>query len=258
MKPGIQKFRGILWATILILLLAGCSAPPAVDPAPSPQAFSVALSPALQPMDEALHQCALDQPELALILNETPLNSVDFKNNELEIRLGPLPEGANYSAALAEEQIAVIVNPENSIKSLSVEDLGAIFSGKSRSWSEFGGKDREIQVWAAPPGNEVRRNFDSAVLSKKPLSSQAFLAPDSASMLSSIAADPDAIGYLPGAWLTDNVRSLDLGNALETALRQPALAIMPKEPSGTGRDFLYCLQSGPGQELIRKRYLPWK
>jgi len=258
MKPGIQKSRGIIWATILILLLAGCSAPPAVDPAPSPQAFRVALPPALQPMDEALHQCALDQPELALILNETPLNSIDFKNNELEIRLGPLPEGTNYSAALAEEQIAVIVNPENSIKSLNVEDLGAIFSGQARSWSEFGGNDQEIQVWAAPPGNEVRRIFDNAVLSNKRLSSQAFLAPDSASMLSSIAADPDAIGYVPGAWLTDSVRSLDLGNALEAALRQPVLAIMPKEPSGAGRDFLYCLQSGPGQDLIQTRYLPWK
>lgn len=258
MKPGLQRFKGGVCVTILILLLAGCSAPPAQTPVPSPRAFTVALSPALQPMEAALHKCALDQPEIALILNQAPQSSINFGNTDLGIDLGPLPEGIDYSAALAEEQIAIIVNPGNPVKSLKAEELGAIFSGEVRSWGEIGGNDLEIQVWAAPPGNEVRKIFDSAVLSGEPLSTQAFLAPDSQTMLSGVADNPGAIGYVPNAWLTDNVRSLDLSDALAAPLHQPVLALLPKEPTGAARSFLYCLQSGSGQQLIQTRYLPWR
>jgi len=209
-------------------------------------------------MANALHQCALDQSEIALILNQTPQSAVDFKDNDLVIKLGPLPTGIDYSAALAVEQIAIIVNPDNPVKSLNTEDLGAIFSGKVESWSKFGGNDQEIQVWAAPTGNEVRKQFDNVVLPKEALSSKAFLTADSQAMLTSVADNPGAIGYVASAWLTDSVRSLELSDALDMALRQPVLALLPKEPSGPGRTFLACLQSGEGQRLIQARYLPWK
>lgn len=209
-------------------------------------------------MASALHQCALDQPEIALILNQASQDGVDFKDNDLAIKPGPLPAGIDYSAALAMEQIVVIVNPDNPVKSLSTEELGAIFSGKVESWSEFGGNDQEVQVWAAPTGNEVRKQFDAVVLPKETLSTKAFLAADSQAMLSSVADNPGAIGYVPGAWLTDSVRSFELSEAVNMALRQPVLALLPKEPSGPGRTFLSCLQSGEGQRLIQSRYLPWK
>ena len=209
-------------------------------------------------MASALHQCALDQPEIALILNQATQDAVDFKDNDLVIKLGPLPAGIDYSAALAREQIAIIVNPDNPVKSLNTEELGAIFSGKAASWSEFGGKDLEIQVWAAPSGNEIRKQVDAVVLPKETLSTKAFLAADSQAMITNVADNPGAIGYVPGAWLTDSVRSLELSDSISMALRQPVLALLPKEPSGPGRTFLSCLQNGKGQRLIQVRYLPWK
>lgn len=258
MKPDRQKLRGTVWGIILILLLASCSTNPTRIPAPSPQAFRVALSPALEPMATALHQCALDQPEIALILNQTPLDSIDFKDNNMAIKLGANPEGIGYSAALAVEQIVIIVNPDNPVKSMNAEELGAIFSGQAKSWEEFGGNDQEIQVWAAPTGNAVRKQFDSVILGNESLSTWAFIAPDAQTMLSNVADNPDAIGYVPAAWLTDKVGSLNLDDAVDMALRQPVLALLPKEPTGPGRTFLFCLQSGAGQRLIQARYLPWK
>ncbi len=258
MKPKSQKLRGKIWGVLLVVLLAGCGAPATISPAPSPQALTVGLAPALQPMETALHQCALEQPELALILNETSPGSIDFQKNLVGITLGPAPEETAYSAALAEEQVAIIVNLENPVKSLTIEELAAIFSGQTRSWDAIGGEDQNISVFAAPPGNEVRQIFDAAILSQKSLSSQAFLAPDPESMLSNVASNPGAIGYIPGAWLTDRVRSLELNEPLAKALRQPVLAQLSKEPTGTSRNFLSCLQNGPGQKLIQEHYLAWK
>ena len=174
------------------------------------------------------------------------------------IRLGANPEGAGYSAALATEQIVIIVNPDNPVKSINAEGLRIIFSGQAKSWKEFGGNDREIQVWAAPTGNAVREQFDSVILRNESLSTKAFIAPDTQTMLSSVADNLGAIGYVPAAWLTDKVRSLSLNDALDKALRQPVLALLSKEPSDPGRTFLFCLQSGAGQRLIQARYLPWK
>ena len=174
------------------------------------------------------------------------------------IRLGANPEGAGYSAALATEQIVIIVNPDNPVKSINAEELSVIFSGQAKSWKEFGGNDREIQVWAAPTGNAVREQFDSVILRNESLSTKAFIAPDTHTMLSSVADNLGAIGYVPAAWLTDKVRSLSLNDPLDKALRQPVLALLPKEPSDPGRTFLFCLQSGAGQRLIQARYLPWK
>jgi len=87
-------------------------------------------------------------------------------------------------------------------------------------------------------------------------SSQAWLAPDAAAMLESIAQDPAAIGALPRAWLTKAVKPVEIDVEMRELLSQPVLALAEEEPEGVVRDFLLCLQSPTGQAELAEYYLP--
>jgi len=87
-------------------------------------------------------------------------------------------------------------------------------------------------------------------------SSQAWLAPDAAAMLESIAQDPAAIGVLPRAWLSAAVKPVEIDQDLGELLLQPVLALAEEEPGGIVREFLACLQSPTGQAELAEHYLP--
>lgn len=234
--------------------MAACNAPLEATPDPTPQPIIIAITPGLQPLREALHRCAVANPKIGLLVNEIPATAFTEVKADLAIRLGAPAEGMPYAAPLAWEQIAVIVHPDNPVKSLDGEILRGLFTGQIRNWEAVGGMDQEVQIWAYLSGDEIRQVFEAGLFEGEPISSLALLAPDPAFMLEAIAADPAAIGYLPGAWMNGEVRALNLSKELSNSLRAPVLALAPAEPEGAGREFLLCLQTGQGQEEIQQRY----
>jgi ABC-type phosphate transport system substrate-binding protein len=84
-----------------------------------------------------------------------------------------------------------------------------------------------------------------------PVSSSALLAPDPAAVLSLVAEDAGAIGYLPLSQVTEEVRVARIDGILPGAstiadgrypLRLTVLATAPQEPSGQVRDWIGWLQ----------------
>jgi hypothetical protein len=248
--------RGFIKNALFILLLAACSPVPAGKPPSTPEPWSVTFTPSLQPLTPALQHCALQQPEIALLIDEIPAPNNPTENADLSIRLGMPAGGAFFSAALGFEQIVVVVNRENSQASLDSTQLSALFSGATTDWEQVSGKPGPIHTWTYLPGDDARQIFDAAILPSEKVTSQAALAPDPAAMIQGIASDPGAIGYLPRAWLTDTVRPLSVQDIPANSLRQPILAYTKSEPQGAGRAFLACLQSGSGQDMIREDYSP--
>ena len=147
-----------------------------------------------------------------------------------------------FSAPLAWEEIVLITHPNADIGALNQTQLQALFSGSS------GG---DIQVWVPLQGDETRQAFESAILPNGLLTPFAKLAPDPAAMLAAVAADPDAIGYLPKAWLTDDINTFELG------LRLPVLALADEELQGPALILVSCLQSETGQAVILEVYSAW-
>jgi hypothetical protein len=56
-----------------------------------------------------------------------------------------------------------------------------------------------------------------------------------------VAADPNAIGFLPAHWLDSSVRAVTIDGLSSAA--QPILALTTSTPKGTTRSWLLCLQS---------------
>ncbi len=214
------------------------------------------MTPAVWPLQEAVHRCAVAQPGIALVLSELPATYLESAAPDLALRLGEPSKIVGYAASVTSENIAIIVHPANPIRALDQKQLRKLFTGQVVSWAEVGGPDQLIQVWAFPENDDARQTFDSAILASGSLASGASLASDPSQMIREIAANPGAIGYVPDAWLSNQVRALELAPGLRALLRQPVLALATAEPHGAVRRFLACLQSGPGQEELRKNYLP--
>ncbi len=235
----------------LVLFLAACGSPPVSTPAPTAQAIGITYPPALQPWADKLSGCAAGNPQVALFFNPTNNPVTSILSNEIELVLGQ-PDSkasASYLSQIGSEQIAVIVNKDNSLEQLTSDELRQIYSGQWSTLSDSSGEP--IQIWVQPDGDPVRNLFDQAVLQNQPITTQAMLAPDSSAMLEAISRDVNSIGYLPASFLNargsvnpGDVHIVQLDKSLETALNQPVVALTLGEPEGLLRMLLVCLQAG--------------
>jgi hypothetical protein len=206
------------------------------------------------PVQEALHTCALAQPEIALLLTETTAPFLPVQSADLSLWFGPPPDTAGFAARLSDEQILVVVNPANPISKLTAHALRSIFNGENERWDELGGEKQPVQVWVYPEGDEISQVFQEEILAGRPFSSLGRLAPDPSAMLEAVSRDPAAIGLVPKAWLSQDVKPVLLDQDVQDSLRQPILALSGAEPQGAVREFLYCLQSGPGHKALSEHY----
>ena len=108
---------------------------------------------------------------------------------------------------LALDGIAVIVNPENPVSELSLEQIAKIYTGEITNWSELGGNDAEIVVIGREAGSSTRDCFESitktadACVYRQELTS-------TGDVITTVAQNPDAIGYASLASIGDTVKAL--------------------------------------------------
>lgn len=234
--------------------LTACGQPPTATPQPTPQVVSVAHTPALRPVREALHDCAITLPEIALVVHETSFPYLLEESADLYLWLGEPPETSNFVYPLAREQIVVIVHPDNPIEVLGTSELSAIFTGQMRNWHEVSVLNNETEVWVYPTGDEIQQLINRAVLNDKPYTSWAWLAPDPPAMLEAVSENTSTIGFLPHAWLTEKAKIVEVDSELHASLNQPLLVLSNKEPQGGVRGLLFCLQNETGQSTLSLRY----
>ena len=111
------------------------------------------------------------------------------------------------ATVLALDGIAVIVNPENPVGELSLDQIAKIYTGEITNWSELGGNDAEIVVIGREAGSGTRDGFESitktadACVYRQELTS-------TGDVITSVAQNPDAIGYASLASIGDTVKAL--------------------------------------------------
>jgi len=241
---------------MLILSLPACLPQQNPITPASLQPITIALTPSMEPVSLALNTCAAIFPEMALLIEEITAPSHQMRPSDLKIWLGQPPDPELFATQIAWEQIVMILNPSNPLLSLSVDNLRALFTGRVRRWSAIGGTEREVAIWIYPKGDEIRQIFETTIMDGNRFTSQALLAPNPEAMLEAVAKDPGALGFLPGAWITPQVKTLQLIPDLTGMLRQPVLALTTGEPHGLVRSFLLCLQGQTGQTAISTKYKP--
>ncbi|KAA3642323.1 MAG: hypothetical protein DWQ07_25150 [Chloroflexi bacterium] len=238
--------KTIQFAALVFFSLTACT-PQTPTPPPTVEPIRIAITPALAPLGVALQACATPQAA-ALQVETIPANSIKYEEVDLVFHLGessPLPD---FVAPIAWESLQVVLHPELGNIQLDEHELAQLFSGQINNWSALGRPEMDVTVWVPLAGADQRVGFEDQLLANARVSPLARLAPSPQAMLEAVSGTPGSIGYLPTAWDTGELRSIDL------ELTIPVLALATDEPGGATHDLVVCLQSEAGQQILSKNY----
>ena len=116
---------------------------------------------------------------------------------------------------LAYDGIAVIVNPANTVEDLDIETIAKIYTGEITNWKDVGGDDAEIVLIGREAGSGTRDGFESITDTKDACKYRQELT-STGDVITTVAGNPNAIGYASLASVKDTVKALSVGGVAPT------------------------------------------
>ena len=172
---------------------------------------------------------------------------------------------------VANDAIAVIVNPENPIDKLTLEQISKIYKGEYTNWLDVGGEDRPIVKLSRETNSGTHVYFLETVIrlgnkeDKNIFSADTLLLPSSEGIIAEVKDNPNAIGYDGLGYVTHEVKMVALATeaggdyiipSAETVLSgdypisRHLYMYTRGEPVGAERDYMDWIQSSDAQSTI--------
>lgn len=182
-----------------------------------------------------------------------------MKKEEFELARG---RGINAQELIvARDAIAVVINPANPVRELTLAQLSEIFSGKINNWKEVGGENRPIVRLSREVNSGTHVYFLEAVVrrgkkgDKTMFASDTLLLPSSEGITMEVAQNPNAIGYDGLGYVTEAVKVVAVAGDHGEGFILPSADTVQNKSYPISRD-LYCYTNdrvAPGV----KEYLAW-
>lgn len=162
---------------------------------------------------------------------------------------------------VAHDAIVPVVHPQNKVKNLSVDQLSQIYQGKITNWKEVGGDDLQIVVISRDSSSGTFESWDHFVMKKAKVTPRAQMLASNGAIVTAIAKNRYAIGYLGIGYLDQSVKPLQVDGI--TATIQTALSkqypfsrelYMYTDGNVTGdvAKYLAFVKSAEGQKIVEK------
>jgi phosphate transport system substrate-binding protein len=162
---------------------------------------------------------------------------------------------------IARDAIAVIVNPNNPVKQLTIDQISKIFKGEINNWSELGGEDRPIVRLSRESNSGTHTYFLETVVRKGNAKDKSLFSPDtlllpsSEGIISEVQDNPNAIGYDGLGYITPQVKVLPVSKGEGQDYIAPSVETVNNGKYPVARD-LYMYTRNEPQGAI-KDYLDW-
>lgn len=164
--------------------------------------------------------------------------------------------------------VGIVVNPVNHVRSLSQEQIAAIYAGKITHWKEIGGADKKINLYTRDESSGTRAVFWKKALSKGDIAKSANFVVSNGAMKGAISQDPYGIGYVSVGHIDDSIAPVAF-NGIEPTLQnvqtgkytiaRGLYSNTKGEPSGLVKKFIDYLFTDEGQEIVAsKGFIPVK
>ncbi|NMB61878.1 MAG: phosphate ABC transporter substrate-binding protein [Chloroflexi bacterium] len=301
-----RKYFGLLSVMLVSALLLGACSTAAAEPAaptaavaapaeeviaPEAEALSgqlqIAGSTTVQPLAETLAEAFMEgNPDVIIEIQgggssvgvtsagEGTVNigaaSREIKSSEMET----FPNLNIYT--IAYDGIAIIINPELDIPTLSLEQVRGIFSGTITNFSEVSGPDAAIVVVSREEGSGTRAAFEELVMTYKdangesvtdPITESAILQQSNGQVSTVVSTTPNTIAYLSFGYLSDAVKGVAIDNVAPTVenvkngsygIFRPLNLLTNGPADGLAKAFIDYILSDAGQEFVAEDYITVK
>lgn len=109
-----------------------------------------------------------------------------------------------YELVIGIDGLSVVINSSNPVKSLTVDQIGAIFRGEISNWNEVGGPNLPISLYGRQANSGTYVFFQEHVLSNKNYSAKMKRMNGNAQIIEGVKADKAAIGYVGVGYVFDD------------------------------------------------------
>jgi phosphate transport system substrate-binding protein len=171
---------------------------------------------------------------------------------------------------VALDALAVFVNRDNPVQSLTIDQLRRIYVGELTNWREVGGPDLAITVYNRDEASGTYAYFQDHVLDGAAYTDQAEVIPETAKIIEAVKDQKGGIGYGGIAYVEEahgTVHGVDVASAedgvpiaptMENAVHglYPLARLLYVYSAGTPtalqEDFLDFVRSARGQKIIEE------
>ena len=185
------------------------------------------------------------------------------KEVKLAIKKGTYP----VPFAIAYDCIIPVIHPDNTIKNLSMTQLKDIYMGKIRNWKDVGGPDLKIVAISRDTSSGTYEVWEKKVMQKQRVFPGALLQASNGAVVTGVAQNKNAIGYIGIGYLNNKVKALTVDNiqgTKETTLngKFPISRVLYMFTQGWPKDELakfinYIIHPEQGQKYVEKSgYVP--
>lgn len=163
---------------------------------------------------------------------------------------------------IAYDMIVPIVHPSNKINNLSIQQLKAIYDGSITNWKEVGGDNEKIVVISRDSSSGTFEVWESKVMNKTEVRADALLQASNGAVLTAVANNKNAIGYIGFGYLNNTIKMLWVNN-IEPTIENGKSAVYPlsrklyiyvneskiSKPTQKYVDFLLSIE---GQQIVKE------
>ena len=145
--------------------------------------------------------------------------------------------------------LAIVVNPRNNVTQLSKEQLGLIYSGQVSNWSELGGPDMTISLFARDENSGTWDSFKNMVLGKQfQLSGSAQRFESSENLVRNVLQNEGGIGFIGMAFVGKS-KLLAISDGPAQAFKPSQLTVATEDYALSRRLFFYT-HGQPSNEYV--------
>lgn len=150
---------------------------------------------------------------------------------------------------VALDALAIYVNKENPIASLSIEEAGKIFRGEITDWKDVGGKAGKIVLYGRENSSGTYVYFKEHVLENKDFPSTYQALPGTGAVVDAVSKDKGGIGY-GGIGYAKEIKTLNVAKDKGGMPVEPSMANVLNNTYPISRQ-LYWYTAGPPKDSVK-------
>ena len=180
---------------------------------------------------------------------EIGMSSRDLKESERHL----------WSVEIAKDGLAMIINPGNPVRNLTLAQIRGIYSANILNWSELGWTDAKIHIITREEGSGTRSAFEELVMDNLRITPKAIVQDSNGAVRQLVSDDLHSIGFISMGLVDKTVKALQLDGFEATrenisngsySLFRSFLFVAKERPEDTAMAYIDFVLSPAGQKLL--------